>query len=29
MGFLGVKGEVLTFNQYKEKIETYKMHGLN
>jgi hypothetical protein len=28
MGFLGVKGSVLTYNQYKDKIETYKRHGL-
>ena len=28
MGFLGVKGSVLTFNQYKDKIENYKRHGL-
>lgn len=28
MGFLNVKGGVLTYNQYKEKIENYKKHGL-
>ena len=28
MGFLGVKGGVLTYNQYKDKIEFYKRHGL-
>ena len=28
MGFLNVKGSVLTYEQYKEKIETYKKHGL-
>ena len=29
MGFLSTKGGVLTFNQYKEKIERYKRHGLS
>ena len=28
MGFFNVKGGVLTYNQYKEKIEQYKKHGL-
>ena len=28
MGFLSVQGGVLTFNQYKEKIEEFKRHGL-
>ena len=28
MGFLSVKGGVLTYNQYKERIQTYKKHGL-
>jgi hypothetical protein len=28
MGFLNVKGNVLTYNQYKDKIEGYKRHGL-
>ena len=28
MGFLSVQGGVLTFNQYKDKIEQYKKHGL-
>ena len=28
MGFLNVKGSVLTYNQYKERIESYKRHGL-
>ena len=28
MGFLQVKGAVLTYNQYKNKIELYKRHGL-
>ena len=28
MGFLNVKGSVLTYNQYKDKIEQYKRHGL-
>jgi hypothetical protein len=28
MGFLSVKGGVLTFNQYKDRIEQYKHHGL-
>jgi len=28
MGFLGVKGEVVTYNNYKDKIEQYKMHGI-
>ena len=29
MGFLNILGEVLTYDQYKEKIEQYKQHGLN
>ena len=28
MGFLSTKGGVLTYSQYKEKIEQYKRHGL-
>ena len=28
MGFLKTKGKVIPFNEYKEKIEKYKMHGL-
>ena len=28
MGFLNVKGGVLTYNQYKQKKEQYKKHGL-
>ena len=28
MGFLNVKGGVLTYNQYKDKMEQYKRHGL-
>ena len=28
MGFLNIQGGVLTYNQYKDKIETYKQHGL-
>jgi glutamate--cysteine ligase catalytic subunit len=28
MGFLSVQGGVLTYNQYKSKIEQYKKHGL-
>jgi hypothetical protein len=28
MGFLGVRGEVISYNQYKDKIPGYKMHGL-
>ena len=28
MGFLNVKGNVLTYNQYKDRIEQYKRHGL-
>lgn len=28
MGFLTVKGKVLTYEQYKERIEQYKRHGL-
>ena len=28
MGFLQVKGGVLTYNQYKDRIEQYKRHGL-
>ena len=29
MGFLGVKGGVLTYNQYKHKKDVYKDHGIN
>ena len=29
MGFLNVKGGVLTYNQYKDKVAAYKQHGLN
>jgi glutamate--cysteine ligase catalytic subunit len=29
MGFLNVKGGVLTYNEYKNKIHTYKQHGLS
>jgi len=28
MGFLNVKGGVLTFNEYKQKKEAYKKHGI-
>ena len=28
MGFLSVKGGVLTYHDYKNKIEQYKLHGL-
>lgn len=28
MGFLNVKGGLLTYNQYKDKMENYKRHGL-
>ena len=28
MGFLNVKGGVLTYNEYKQKKETYKKHGV-
>ena len=28
MGFLGVKGEVISYNNYKDKIEQYKRNGL-
>lgn len=28
MGFLSVQGGVLTYNQYKNKVEQYKRHGL-
>lgn len=28
MGFLNVKGGVLTYNEYKNKVSTYKQHGL-
>lgn len=29
MGFLSVQGGVLTYNQYKSKVDQYKKHGLN
>ena len=29
MGLLKVAGGVLTYNQYKDKIETYKKHGMS
>ena len=29
MGFLTILGDVLTYDQYKEKIAQYKQHGLN
>lgn len=29
MGFLGVLGDVITYNNYKEHIARYKKHGLN
>lgn len=28
MGFLTVYGKVLTYNEYKHKMEKYKEHGL-
>lgn len=28
MGFLGVLGDVITYNNYKEHIPRYKKHGL-
>jgi glutamate--cysteine ligase catalytic subunit len=28
MGFLSVQGGVLTYNQYRSKVENYKLHGL-
>ena len=28
MGFLSVLGQVLTYEQYKQKVEQYKRHGL-
>lgn len=28
MGFLGVLGDVITYNNYKDKIKKYKQHGL-
>ena len=28
MGFLNVKGELLTYSNYKDKIEEYKLHGI-
>ena len=28
MGFLSIQGGVLTYSEYKDKIETYKRHGL-
>ena len=28
MGFLNVKGGLLTYNQYKDKMDNYKKHGL-
>lgn len=29
MGFLNVRGGVLTWSTYKDKVEVYKLHGLN
>lgn len=29
MGFLSTKGSLLTYNEYKHKVEQYKRHGLN
>ena len=28
MGFLSVQGGLLTYNQYKNKVDQYKKHGL-
>lgn len=28
MGYLNVDGRLLTYNEYKDKIEKYKEHGL-
>lgn len=28
MGFLTVKGKVLTYDEYKDKIDEYKLNGL-
>ena len=29
MGFLTILGDVLTYDQYRDKIEKYKQHGLD
>ena len=29
MGFLSTKGNLLTYNQYKDRVEQYKRHGLD
>ena len=28
MGYLTIQGKLLTYEEYKEQIETYKVHGL-
>jgi len=28
MGFLNVRGDVITYNKYKDKIPDYKLHGI-
>lgn len=28
MGYLNVQGQLLTYNQYKDRVEMYKKHGL-
>ena len=29
MGYLKIAGKVMTYNEYKDKIEFYKNHGRN
>lgn len=29
MGYLKIAGKVMTYNEYKDKIEDYKKHGIN
>lgn len=28
MGYLNVQGRLLTYNEYKDRVENYKKHGL-
>jgi hypothetical protein len=28
MGYLNVQGKLLTYNEYKDRLENYKRHGL-
>ena len=28
MGYLNVQGRLLTYNEYKDRVQTYKRHGL-